>query len=305
LLTVAKLIAPFVPFLAEAIWRNLTSVWEDRATESVHLTDYPTGNAELIDRTLSEQMAIAREISSLGRSARMGAKLKVRQPLSKVEVILASDAHRAWLEDHAELVRSELNVKQVEYTQQADEYISYQVLPNFKVLGPKLGPLLPKVKNWLSTADASQLMQQLDRNGTIVASIGEQTVELTTEDVQVRLQAKEGWAAAHGQHAVVVLSTELSPQLVREGLARDLVRLIQDRRKELGCAYTDRISVAVQTDAQELRAAMLENRDYIMQETLAVDLNFIPIANVEPVEREVGQDRLALYLSRRSQESES
>ncbi len=150
LLTVSKLIAPFVPFVAETVWRNLAGSFGDRAVESVHLCDYPVVDPQRVDALLSDRMQLLREIASLGRSARMHAKLKVRQPLAKVEVILAESEHQPWLEAHEELLREELNVKAVEYTVEADQYISYQVQPNFKRLGPRLGKLMPAVKKLLS-----------------------------------------------------------------------------------------------------------------------------------------------------------
>ena len=144
MLTTAKLIAPFVPFVAEAVWQNLAvEPFGQRVVESVHLCDYPAGDPAAIDTALSERMAMVREIVSLGRAARMDAKLKVRQPLARVEVVLADAEHQAWLEDHAGLVREELNVKQVEYIQHAEQYINYTVLPDLKRLGPRLGKRLP------------------------------------------------------------------------------------------------------------------------------------------------------------------
>jgi isoleucyl-tRNA synthetase len=131
---------------------------------------------------------------------------------------------------------------------------------------------MPKVKQALIDADGSQLLAQMEADGKIVLDIDDQSVELDSEDVQVRLQAKEGWAAAQGPNCVVVLSTELTPQLLREGMARDLVRLIQERRKELDCQFTDRIRVGIVTDSDEVQTAVNENTEYIKGETLAVDL---------------------------------
>src|SRR5690606_25264322 len=135
----------------------------DRALESVHLADFPQSDASVIDENLSQRMQLVREIVSLGRAARMGAKLKVRQPLAKVEVILADRTHQAWLQDHAELIAEELNVKLVEYTEKADQYITYTVLPDLKRLGPRLGKQLPELKKTLATADAAALLAQLER----------------------------------------------------------------------------------------------------------------------------------------------
>ena len=254
LLTTTKLIAPFTPFVAETMWQNLVTGFGGRVLESVHLCDYPTPDAAAIDGKLSEQMSLLREIASLGRSARMESKLKVRQPLAKVEVILADIAHQSWLEEHDALLREELNVKQIEYTTEAEEYISYKVQPNFKRLGPRVGKLMPGVKKTLVEADGGKLLAEMEASDKIILDIDGESVELDSEDIQIRLQAKEGWAAAQGTSCVVVLSTDLTAELVRQGHANDLVRLIQDRRKQLDCQYTDRIAVGIVTESAELKA---------------------------------------------------
>ena len=244
LLTTCKLIAPFVPFLAEAMWQNLAvAAFNDakgaKPIESVHLCDYPVGDQAVIDRELSEQMAIMREIVSLGRSARMGAKLKVRQPLKQVEVVLADKTHQPWLEEHDALICDELNVKRVEFTEKAEQYITYSVLPDLKKLGPRLGKQLPALRKLLAEVDAGKLLEELEAKGEVTLPLPQpgDFVTLDSADIQVRLQAKEGWAAAQGHNVVVVLATELTKELIREGIARELVRTIQDRRKDLGCQF--------------------------------------------------------------------
>ena len=269
LATTAKLIAPFTPFISEALWRNLSGVFGGRVRESVHLCDYPTVNPALLDDTLSERMRLLRSIASLGRAARMDNKLKVRQPLAKVEVILSTPLHQAWLEQHDALLREELNVKRVDYAREADQYITYLIQPNFKRLGPRIGKLLPAAKAALGQADGGSLLRQLTESGKVSLAVGGDTIELDSEDIQVRLQAKPGWAAAQGAGCVVVLATELTPELLREGLARDLIRLIQDRRKDLGLEYTDRILVTVRSEDAETAAAVRENEPLIASETLS------------------------------------
>jgi isoleucyl-tRNA synthetase len=296
LVTTSKLIAPFVPFLAEAIWQNLAGVFQGGALESVHLCDFPTGESALVNEKLSQQMDLVREISSLGRAARMDAKLKVRQPLAKVEVVLADRAHQAWLEEHEALIRDELNVKQVHYTTEAEQYITYQVQPDFKRLGPRVGKLMPAVKQALQAADGGALLADLEAQGKVALEVSGESIELTGDDIQVRLQAKEGWAAAQGRACVVVLSTELTPELIREGYARDVSRLVNDQRKELGCEFTDRIVVGIVTDDEDLRAAINENREFIMTETLAVEISFQAIADVDDVEMEMGDLKFCLYV---------
>jgi len=296
LLTTARLIAPFTPFLAETIWRNLTELFGARAVESVHLCDYPESDERVVDRQLSEQMELLREIASLGRSARMDNKLKVRQPLAKVEVVLSDATHQPWLEEHDELLRDELNVKQVDYAKDATRYITYLVQPNFKRLGPRIGRLLPAVKKYLSQADGGALLSQLNASGQVTFDVDGQTVRLDGEDIQVRLEAKPGWAAAQGPGRVVILSTELTPALVREGYANDLIRLIQERRKDLDLAYVDRIDVAIVTESLDVREAVRENLAHLAAETLAATIVDSPLSGIDPVVTELADTAVNLYV---------
>ncbi len=226
----------------------------------------------------------------------MGAKLKVRQPLSRVEVVLADNTHQAWLEEHSSLICDELNVKRVEFIGHAEQYISYSVLPDLKRLGPRLGKRLPGLRRFLDKVDAARLLAELEAAGSVTISLSDGPVTLGPEDVQVRLQAKPGWAAAQGHAVVVVLSTELTEELILEGLARELVRTIQDRRKEMGCQFTDRIVVGVATESEELNTAIGQFREYICGETLAVEIKLEPLPGVEPVEVDVAGHRIMLYV---------
>ena len=297
LITTCKLIAPFVPFLAEAIWQNLAcSVFGQRVVESVHLCDYPTASPSAIDELLSERMGLVREIVSLGRSARAAAKLKVRQPLSRVEVVLASKQHRQWLEEHHELICDELNVKAVEFIDKADKYITYTVLPDLKRLGPRLGKRLPELRKMLAQTDGARLLAELEQSGQVSLTLSDGPVTLDTQDVQVRLQTKPGWAAAQGRSCVVVLSTELTPELIAEGHARELVRVIQERRKEIGCDFTDRIALGIQTDSAELRAAAQQFAHYICRETLALEMHLGELPGAEPAKVDVSGMDVSLFV---------
>ena len=296
LATTAKMVAPFVPFISESIWQNLAGAFDSDACESVHLCDYPEANAQRIDQELSRRMSLLREVASLGRSARMNAKLKVRQPLSGVTVILSNTQDQPWLEQHEEILRTELNVKQVTFTSDADQYVTYQVIPNFKSVGPKVGKHMPKVKQALGLADGAKLLSEMEANGKIVLVVDGENIALDSEDIEVRLQAKDGWAAAQGRGTVVVLATELTPELIREGMARDVVRLVQDHRKELDLNFTDRIVLGLVTQSDELATAIVENTDYIKQETLAVQLVDQPIDGVLGAQREVAGQNLTIYI---------
>jgi isoleucyl-tRNA synthetase len=227
----------------------------------------------------------------------MGAKLKVRQPMQKVEVILADRNQQAWLEGHVELLKKELNVKQVEFTQQADHYITYTVLPDLKRLGPRLGKKLPLVKNVLAKADAAKLLAEMESAGKVSLKLDDGSSEsLDRDDLQVRLQAKPGWAAAQGKDCVVVLSTEVTPDLLTEGVAREIVHAIQSRRRDCGCEYTDRIEVGIVTDSPEIRRAVEQFGDYIRSETLATTLTLGPLVGTEAVDVKIGDDTMQLFV---------
>lgn len=272
LIEISKLVAPFVPFIAESMWQTLSEPVAGKVRESVHLCDYPKADSKRIDLVLSERMRVLREIASLGRSARMDAKLKVRQPLARVEVSLASDDHLQWLSEHDGIVRDELNVKEIAYATGNSPYVEYRVLPNFKKLGPKVGKKIPALKKALGVADGAEILGKLQSAGHFQLDLEGDTLQLEDDDIEVRLQAKSGWTAAQGKYCVVVLSTELTSDLIREGLARDLVRLIQDVRKKRDCQFTDRISVYIETSNSELLVAIEENKDYIVRETLAEEI---------------------------------
>jgi isoleucyl-tRNA synthetase len=300
LVETAKLIAPFTPFIAEAMWRNLAGVFGEDAAQSVHLCDYPECDASLVNAELSERMGLVRLIASLGLRARQEASLKVRQPLAKVEVILADNKHQAWLEAHAEVIAGELNVKAVEFSDKPEKYVDHEVLPNFKLLGKKLGKLMPLVKQELNKQSGSELLANLRDNGLIDLVVQGQAVQLTPEEVEIRITAKPGWAAANDRGVVVVLATELTPDLLREGLARDLVRAIQDRRKEIGCEFTDRIEVGVETDSSDLRGAIEQFGSYIAGETLADKVTPASLKGADVVAINVGdtESQLAVRVVR-------
>jgi len=286
LLEIARMAAPFVPFVTEEIWRNLAVVpFAGRAEQSVHLCDYPAGESRLLDEDLGRRMAMVREIASLGRSARASARLKVRQPLAKVELIPAADTSAddlAWLESHAGLICDELNVQSFEICGEPDRYITRSIQPDLKRLGPRLGKDLPKVREAIARADAAALLASLARDSAVtipVAGASGGTVRLSADELIVRIQARPGWAAAEGARAVVVIASELTPELVAEGLVREVVHAVQSRRKALDLEFTERIELAFETDSAELRKALEQHLGYVASETLAVAAGFSPLAD--------------------------
>jgi isoleucyl-tRNA synthetase len=267
LLSLARLAAPFVPFFSEHTWRNLTSALPG-AVDSVHLATYPDAELATIDRDLLENMALTREVVTLGLNARRVENIKVRQPLAKCELIVAQPNHQAALESHAELIREELNIKEVAFTDKPEEYVAYTIKPNFKVLGPKYGKLVKKIGGALNQRDGAEVFAAL-QDGSMDLDVDGEKVTLTADDVDVRLSAKEGFAASQGKNLVVVITTEITDELKREGYMRDFVRLVQEVRKELNLPYDARIDVTYETDSEEIRASIEEHADAIKRETLA------------------------------------
>ena len=299
LTTTAKLIAPFVPFIAETIWQNLAKPFDGAATGSVHLCDYPTSDPNKIDVALSRRMDLLREIASLGLSARNNAKLKVRQPLSGVTTVLNNSQDQQWLETHDELLKTELNVRNVQYTTDAGDFVTYQVVPNFKRLGPKVGKLMPKIKQAFGQADGAAMLNELTKNGTFKMDVEGGSVELENDDVEVRLKANEGWAAAQGNQAVVVLATELTPELIRAGWVRDANRFVQERRKETKLERSDRIDLWLVTESAELKQALEEGKEYLAGETLATSIAFeTPPSDLDCSEIEIADAKLKIYVRR-------
>ncbi len=159
------------------------------------------------------------------------------------------------------MIEEELNVKQLEFCDDPALYVEHEVVPNFKLLGPKLGKLLPKVKQWLGQQTGADLLANIRDNGQIDLTLDGQAIALTREEVEVRIRPRPGWTSANDQGVVVVLSTELTQELIDEGVANDIVRLIQDRRKDTGCEYTDRIEIGLVTESTDVRRAIEQFRD--------------------------------------------
>jgi isoleucyl-tRNA synthetase len=276
LTVLGKIMAPFVPFFAETMYQNLErKPFGDAVKESVHLCDWPQVEESLIDNVLVEQMTLVREIVALGRSGRASAKIRVRQPLSQVELILADPGKAEILKDYIHLIEEELNVKSVRFVTEARQFVDYLIKPNFRSIGPKLGPLAPKVKQALQTVNAQAARARLLDEGKFQLDVDGQTIELTSEDVEIGLQPHAGFAAAQGPDVLVVLKTEIDENLKQEGLARELVHHIQQIRKEMDLKYETRIELAVDAP-DDFRHVLVAMADYIMSETLATVLKAGP-----------------------------
>ena len=263
LVTVASLLAPFTPFVAEALWRNLAAGRGGRPG-SVHLADYPTTADGAVDERLDQAMATVREIVELGRRIRTGARVRVRQPLG--EAVVHHRGDHAALEALLGLVAEELNVKEVVFAESVEQLTGWRAKPNFRELGPRLGSMVKGVAAALAADDGS-LAAALARGESV--NVGD--VVLSADDVDLVQETHTGWGVAAEAGVTVALELELTPQLRREGLARELVRLVQDARKAAGLDVSDRIALGLETTG-EVAAAFAAHRDYVAAETLAAEL---------------------------------
>ena len=277
LVALAKLIAPFTPFFAETMYQNLVvgpgaggdaGATPSDAPLSVHLCDYPVFEEGLIHEDLAQEMDLVRQIVSLGRSARTAAKLKVRQPLALAEVILARQEHADWLQAHSDLIAEELNIKAVDFTTEADQYVTYQIKPEFKAIGPKFGKLAPNVAAALKKIDADEARKALAATGKLTIDVGGQATELTETEVHVQLVPRPGWSAAQGRGGVVVVKTELTDELRDEGLCRELIHQVQTMRKAQELPYEGRIVLYV-SGSDDVRSVVDRYAETIRSECLA------------------------------------
>jgi isoleucyl-tRNA synthetase len=274
LLETAAMLAPFTPFLADEIHRNLAG--ED-AAPSVHLRDFPEVDAAFADSDLEQAMEAVRLTVELGRAARAQAKAKVRQPLRRA-VIVANEAERAAIEARAALVTAELNVKELDFVSDESELVSYSAKPNYRALGPRFGKKMPQVAAAVEALDAAHVAAVLAGGGEIGISIDGQDHSLAAEDITLALQPLEGYEVeAEAGHAVA-LQLELDDELRREGLAREIVHAVQIARKDAGLEITDRIALTLAGD-EDLLAAAQAHQDYLAGEVLATSVSYDRGAN--------------------------
>jgi len=297
--TLARLLAPFLPFATEEIWQNLVhGPFAGAKEESVHLCDYPVPDRDAIDASLSEAMALVREIVSLGMQVRTAEKLRVRQPLEAAEVVLARPEQAATIEPYLELIREELNVHDVHFAPKADAYVSYRVQPNFRALGPRVGKRMPALKQALAEADGAGLLADLEAEGRVRVQVEAEPIDLSRDEIAVTLTAREGFAASVGGGAVVVLRTTLTPELLDEGRFREVLNRVQALRKELDLDYTARIRLTL-AGSEALLGAVRPRAETLGRETLAVqvDLDAPPAAGAHVRELEIDDEPLTLGLT--------
>ncbi|WP_413999624.1 isoleucine--tRNA ligase [Flavobacterium sp. W1B] len=273
LLTISKLGAPIAPFFMDKLYRDLTLATQSEKFDSVHLAEFPKYVENFVDKSLESKMQKAQTISSLVLSLRKKEMIKVRQPLQKVMIPVLDENQRAEIEAVSELIKAEVNVKEIQLLDDASGVLVKQIKPNFKALGPRFGKDMGLISKEIQGFSAEQI-NQLDKEGSLNVVIAGKDVTLSLEDVEITSQDIEGWLVANSNGITVALDITISEELKQEGIARELVNRIQNIRKDSGFEVTDKIKVQLKRDGL-LEQAILKNEDYIKSETLTSDLVFV------------------------------
>jgi isoleucyl-tRNA synthetase len=272
--TVTRLMAPLVPFITERVWQDLIVATDPLAPTSVHLAKWPTVDESLVDTELSREMGLARRVVELGRAARSEAKVKTRQPLRRA--LLASTTLSQLNDEIVAEVVAELNVGTLESFGSAGDLVDYSAKGNFRALGKRFGKQTPLVAQAIADADAGALAAALRADGTATVAF-EGGVEVSADEVIVSERPREGWSVVNEQGETVALDLELTPELVRKGLLRDVVRVVQEARKNAGLEVSDRITLSW-TGTGEAADALREDAAFVADEVLATSVIEAPSA---------------------------
>ncbi|UCG15230.1 MAG: class I tRNA ligase family protein [Phycisphaerales bacterium] len=272
LVTLAKVVAPIVPFVTEHIYQRLVAEQVDGAPESIHLCDYPEVDETRIDSELSEAMAAVVRIVSLARSARTASKLKVRQPLAELIVASGNEFERRAVARFADHLLDELNVKKVSVRESAADLCEIRIDVNKRLVGAKYGSLVPAIIQAVSQVDPVDAAAKVSAGECVPVAAGPENVLLEPGELVVDKSYGQDWVAAEDQQTIVLLDKRITTELKHEGIARDVVRNVQNLRKEMDLNIEDRIVLSLQAESEEVSAGIEAFRDYIARETLAVEL---------------------------------
>jgi isoleucyl-tRNA synthetase len=272
LITVAQLGAPVAPFFMDRLYRDLSAPCVKKSETSVHLSNFPKADLTYIDKPLEHKMQQAQTISSLVLSLRQREKIKVRQPLQKIMIPVLDEASRREIEAVSDLIKSEVNVKEIELIDEESGILVKQIKPDFKKLGPRFGKDMKGIAAVIQQFGQEEI-STLEKDHEISVSFNEKNVKLTLSDVVISSQDIEGWLVANADGITVALDVTISDTLRNEGIARELVNRIQNLRKDSGFEVTDRVEVTLQNN-ENLKTAVSQNIAYIKQETLTEVLEF-------------------------------
>ena len=265
-----KLMAPFVPFLAEHVYQNLVRTVDKDAPISVHMSAWPEINAAYDDESLLNDIGVVQKVVGLARAARGQSGVRTRQPLSRLLIRAPDDAATRALDDHKEQILEELNVKSIEFIARDEGLVNYRIKPNLPRLGKERGKDLPHIRRALAEADGAEIAGKVSRGESVMISIPSGEISLTGEDLIIETESAEGYACGADAGYLTALDTSLNEELIREGIARELIRTVQESRKQAGLEVSDRIVLGISGTAG-VEDALKEFRDYLMSETLATE----------------------------------
>jgi isoleucyl-tRNA synthetase len=296
--TIAQLIAPLTPYVADEIYTNLTGPIS-AAPDSVHLADWPVTIVDRADPALRRRMALVRKLVTLGRSARTEAKVRVRQPLDRALVVIPA-SEQVDLVGLEGLVAEELNVKSVELVAGVDELVSYTVKPNFKALGPRFGARMRSLAQAIEASDPAEIVHALERDGAAHIDLDGEQVSVTYDDLDVRIEGKAGFSLVQDGPYGVALHLELTPELEAEGVAREVVRGVQELRKSSGLAVEDRVELWLNSESGDVLDALTVHSDSISSEVLATSthLGEAPPPDASTTSIELDQGAVEVWLKK-------
>lgn len=272
LVTVSKLGAPVAPFFMDRLYKDLIACTGNETFESVHLADFPTNDTSFVNKALEEKMSKAQTISSLVLSLRQKEKIKVRQPLQRIMIPVLNAAEKAAIEAVSDLIKNEVNVKEIELLDDASGILVKKIKPNFKALGPRFGKDMKLVAKEIQSFDQT-IISALEQNGEYILEVNGKNITLQLSDVEISSQDIEGWLVANANGLTVALDVTISDELKKEGIARELVNRIQNLRKDNDFEVTDSINVSFEKN-DIIAKAIADNGDYIKTETLANNIDF-------------------------------
>nr|MBP9741514.1 class I tRNA ligase family protein [Chitinophagaceae bacterium] len=298
--TIVRLIAPISPFFADAVFQNLNAVTKKFNVTSVHHVSFPTYTATAIDIALEERMQLAQDTCSLVLSLRKKVNIKVRQPLQKVMIPVLNPNMKVQLEKVEDLIKSEVNVKELEYITETEGVIKKKVKANFKTLGAKLGANMKEAAAAISILNQHQITE-LEQKGSLILALSSINYELSTEDVEISAEDIPGWSVASKGRLTVALDITITPALQSEGDARELINRVQNIRKENGFELTDRIFVQLEQEniPENIQHALTKHKTYICGEILADSIDWVPKLLQESTEIEVNTTLLKIAVTKK------
>ena len=273
MLTIAKIGAPIAPFFMDKLYLDLNAVSQKENVESIHLADFPLFEESYIDKSLERKMEDAQTISSLVLSLRAKEKIKVRQPLQKIMIPVENEEQKASILAVANLIKHEVNIKEIELLEDASDILVKQIKPNFKTLGPKFGREMKSIANSIRNFSKEEI-SKIELDGKIPIELDGKMINLELSDVEISSKDIEGWLVANEGAITVALDVTISEELRKEGVARELINRIQNARKDRGLEVTDKIKLTV-LKFEDLEESINKNKEYIMSETLTEELVFV------------------------------